>query len=186
MLSLTPSNPTASTRLIIVMGVSGSGKSTLAEKIAGHYGLLFLDADDFHSPESRARMASGVPLTDAMRAPWVQAIRDYLQARGGENCSCVLAFSGLRRAHRDQLRLAGLQTLFIFLHGNKDIIHQRMLDRTNHFMDPDLLDSQFDSLELPDQEPDIFPLDINALPEEQLQAVAEAINHLWPGLSQSN
>lgn len=158
--SVAISNPTAEARLIVVMGVAGCGKSSLAAALASQLGYTFLDADDFHSEESRARMASGLPLTDAMRAPWVQSLHDRLQQEAAAGRSCTLAFSGLRRAHREKIRAAGLKTLFLFLDGGKEVISDRLQRRTNHFMDPALLDSQFDSLEKPDAEADIVRLDI--------------------------
>src|SRR5690606_7935042 len=101
---LAPSNIHATTYLIVVMGVSGSGKSTLAHSLADYYGYCYLDGDDFHSESSRARMASGQPLTDEMRAPWVASICQHLQERARRHQHCLLAFSGLRKAHRNQLR----------------------------------------------------------------------------------
>lgn len=170
------SNPESPALLLIVMGVSGSGKSTIAHALAEHYGFRFFDADDFHSPESRAHMASGKPLTDIMRAPWVSALQSLLKEQGKQGYSCVLAFSGLKRAHRDQLREAGLKTLFIFLHGDKAIIHQRLVARTNHFMDPALLDSQFDSLELPLNETDVLTVAIDATPGQLLREITQKVD----------
>jgi gluconokinase len=158
--SVAISNPIADARLIVVMGVAGCGKSSLAAALASQLGFTFFDADDFHSEESRARMASGLPLTDAMRAPWVQSLHDRLKQEARDGNSCTLAFSGLRKAHRDIIRKAGLKTLFLFLDGSKEVISDRLHKRVNHFMDPGLLDSQFDSLEKPQEEPDIIRLDI--------------------------
>src|SRR6188768_14337 len=93
------SNPESFTNLIIVMGVSGSGKSSVATAIANHYQYCFLDADDFHSQENKRHMASGQPLTDEMRIPWVNSIKEYLQSANSEQKHCVLAFSGLRKQH---------------------------------------------------------------------------------------
>lgn len=154
------SNLHANTNLIVIMGVSGSGKSSIAHALASHYGYTFLDADDFHSDEARARMASGQPLTDEMRYPWVARICEHLQEADKRLDHSVLAFSGLRQAHRDMLRAAGLKTVFLFLHSNKDVIQQRIERRTGHFMAPKLLDSQFATLEAPAFEPDVFKMDV--------------------------
>lgn len=155
------SNPLATTNLIVIMGVSGSGKSSIAKALATHYGYTFLDADDFHSEEALARMASGLPLTDDMRYPWVGRICDHLQGASQRRDHSVLAFSGLRQAHRDMLRTAGLKTVFLFLHSDKDVIQQRIERRTGHFMAPKLLDSQFATLETPALETDVFKLDVS-------------------------
>jgi len=164
-------NPDASTNLIIVMGVSGSGKSSLAKALADHYGYDYLDGDDFHSQEARDRMAKGLPLTDAMRLPWVIRMREYFRDAARKHQHSTLAFSGLKRAHRDELRKAGLKTIFLFLHSDKDTIQTRVNKRAGHFMAPSLVDSQFESLEDPSHEVDVFQIDVNA-PLDQVLALA--------------
>lgn len=154
------SNPQATTNLIIVMGVSGSGKTTLAQALAAEYGYEFLDGDDFHSAESRALMAEGVPLTDDHRAPWVAAIKTYLQANASQQKHAVLAFSGLRHKHRDILRSAGLRTLVLHLTSDIHTIAERISQRKGHFMAPALLASQFDALEPPQGEMDVATIDV--------------------------
>lgn len=147
------------TNLIIVMGVSASGKSTIAHAIARHYNYCYLDADDFHSNENKRHMESGRPLTDEMRLPWVTSIRNRLQKAKNERAHCTLAFSGLRKQHRDELRKAGLNTIFIFLNGTKQLIQERINSRRDHFMSPNLVDSQFNALEDPSSEIDVFPVE---------------------------
>lgn len=124
----------ASPLAIVVMGVSGSGKTTIAQALAAHYRFRFLDADDYHSVAARAQMAAGQPLTDAMRLPWVEllsaTLRDCVQA--GE--SVVLAFSGLRSAHRQLLRNSGVPMRFVFLHAAPHVIAARLSTRAGHFM----------------------------------------------------
>lgn len=154
-------NPDADTNLIILMGVSGSGKSSLAKALADHYGYNYWDGDDFHSQEARDRMAKGEPLTDAMRLPWVIRMRDFFRSAALEQQHSTLAFSGLKRVHRDELRKAGLRTIFLFLHSDKDTIQTRVNKRAGHFMAPSLVDSQFDSLEDPSQESDVFTIEVN-------------------------
>lgn len=146
--------------LVIVMGVSGAGKSTVSKALAELCGYLYLDADDFHSAEARAHMAAGKPLTDAMRIPWVENICQHLRKLAVDDTHVVLAFSGLRKAHREPLRHCGYRAQFLFLDGDRDTIAARMQARTGHFMPTSLLDSQFDSLERPDGEPDVYALDI--------------------------
>ena len=171
--TLALSNPDASTNLIILMGVSGSGKSSLAKALADHYGYTYLDGDDFHSQEARDRMAKGQPLTDEMRLPWVARMCDFLRNAARSQQHATLAFSGLKHAHRNELRKAGLKTLFLFLDSDKGTIQNRVNERANHFMAPSLVDSQFDSLETPKQEADVFRIDVQASFEQVLtQAIA--------------
>ncbi|CCG39081.1 gluconokinase [Xanthomonas axonopodis pv. khayae] len=164
----------ASPLAIVVMGVSGSGKTTIAQALAAHYRFRFLDADDYHSVAARAQMAAGQPLTDAMRLPWVEllsaTLRDCVQA--GE--SVVLAFSGLRSAHRQLLRNSGVPMRFVFLHAAPHVIAARLSTRAGHFMPATLLDSQLQTLELPLDEADVVSVDVDAsVPAVVQDAIAQ-------------
>lgn len=156
-------------RVAVVMGVSGSGKTTLARALAAAWPATFLDADDFHSAEAKAHMAGGRALTDAMRQPWVERIVDELRRRVAAGERVSLAFSGLRRRHRDMLREAGLPLRFLFLHGERELIARRMRERSGHYMPVGLLDSQFAALEPPRGEGDVFALDIDVAPARMLE-----------------
>ena len=142
-------------RVAVVMGVSGSGKTTLARALAQAWPATFLDADDFHSQEAQAHMAAGRPLTDAMRAPWVERIAAELRRRVEAGERVALAFSGLRRAHRQRLREAGLPLRFLYLEGEPALVAERMRGRRGHYMPLSLLDSQYAALEAPEGEPDV-------------------------------
>ena len=172
----TISNPQADTYFIMVMGVSGSGKSTLAKALANIYGYQYLDGDDFHSVESRALMAQGIPLTDAHRAPWVASIKERLKANAKQQIHTILAFSGLKQKHRDILRSAGLRTLVLYLNGSKATIHERITKRTDHFMAPTLLDSQFASMEDPLNEADVHLVDISHTLDQITEAASKLID----------
>jgi gluconokinase len=121
-------------------------------------------------------MASGQPLTDEMRVPWVAALAGALRDHAGRGETVVLAFSGLRAAHRMQLRSgSGLRLLFLFLQGEPGLIAKRLSARAGHFMPPSLLDSQFEALQTPEGEPDVLPLDIAPPPEEMIADAIAAI-----------
>lgn len=152
---------TPAPQVVIVMGVSGSGKTTLARLLAEAWPGTFLDADDLHDDDARARMAAGLPLTDAMRDPWVARIAAELALRVAAGERVVLAFSGLRRRHRDRLRDTGLAPRFLFLQGDRALVATRMQARSGHYMPASLLDSQFDTLELPAGEADVATLAID-------------------------
>jgi len=162
-------------QVAVVMGVSGSGKTTLARALAGAWGASYLDADDFHSEEARAHMASGRALTDEMRQPWVERIVAELRRRVDAGERVALAFSGLRRRHRDMMREAGLPLRFLFLHGDRGLIAARMRARSGHYMPVSLLDSQFAALEPPQGEPDVHGIGIDAPPERILEQALDAL-----------
>lgn len=162
-------------RVAVVMGVSGSGKTTLARALAAAWEATFLDADDFHSAEAKALMASGQPLTDAMRQPWVERLAAELVRRVAAGERVTLAFSGLRRAHRQMLRQAGLPLRFLFLHGQADVIAGRMRARAGHYMPVSLLDSQFATLEEPRGEADVVRIAVDLAPDEQLRHALDAL-----------
>jgi gluconokinase len=147
--------------LVVCMGVSGSGKSTLARAMADALEWTFVDGDDLHGPQNRAHMAAGRPLTDAMREPWIDRMRGRLRSERSRGHNCVLAFSGLRRAHRQRFRELGFRTLFLHLDAGRDVIAQRMTDRTGHYMPVSLLDSQFADLQPVDREPDVVPVAVD-------------------------
>jgi gluconokinase len=155
--------PDQSKVALVVMGVSGAGKTTVAEILAGRLGWAQAEADDFHPPENVAKMESGTPLTDEDRRPWLVALREWINLAPG---SVVITCSALKRSYRDLLRTADADVRFLHLHGNPELIKDRMEDREGHFMPPALLESQLATLEeLEADEPGIV-INIDAEPAE--------------------
>jgi gluconokinase len=130
------------------MGVEGSGKTTVGKLLAHNFGWMFVDADDFHSASNKEKMSRGVPLDDADRAPWLQAIHDFVaeQVRTGQNV--VLACSALKQSYREQLQ-PGMNMKIVYLKGGFDLFYSRLQKRQAHFARESLLASQFASLEEP-------------------------------------
>ena len=60
------------------MGVSGIGKTTIGKLLSTRTGWKFEDADDYHSQENRPKMAAGIPLSDADRAPWLTILHERM------------------------------------------------------------------------------------------------------------
>ena len=156
---------------VVVMGVTGCGKTTVGRLVAQRLGAQFVDADDFHPPANVAKMRAGIPLDDADRRPWLDALNARLREAAARGESLVLACSALKAAYRERLRegIPGLR--FVHLEGARDLIAGRLAARSGHYMNPALLDSQFATLEPP---ADALQVDIGA-PPEQLAATACAL-----------
>ncbi len=133
---------------IVVMGVSGCGKSSVGEALAQRLSGQFIDGDDFHPAENKARMSKGIALTDTDRMPWLKRINEYMRASHPDDTLTVIACSSLRRLYRDVLT-DSTSVLFVHLVGDFDLIKKRSESRQGHFMRVDLLQSQFDTLEIP-------------------------------------
>jgi gluconokinase len=134
-----------STPLVCVMGVSASGKSTVGAALAAELGVPFADADALHSEGNRQKMASGVPLTDEDRRPWLDAVG--AQMHDARSTGLVMACSALRRAYRDRIRAVAPDVVFVHLNGSRELLADRIRERDDHFMPPALLDSQLATLE---------------------------------------
>jgi len=146
-------------RFFVVMGVSGCGKTTVGEALAAHLSCPFYDGDDFHPPQNVAKMAGGIPLNDADRAPWLAILAALIQEHLDRGETAVLASSALKKRYRDQLRVND-QVQFIYLDGDFDLIWGRMQDRQDHYMRAEMLQSQFEALEEPDEDEAIkVPID---------------------------
>jgi gluconokinase len=137
------------TRFFIVMGVSGSGKSSVGQALAEHLGWDFYDADDFHPPENVAKMANGIPLDDSDRAPWLASLNELISTALKANKPGVLACSALKERYRQQLMEGNTGVQIVYLKGSYDLVWSRMENRTDHYMKPHMLKSQFKTLEEP-------------------------------------
>lgn len=135
------------TKMIIVMGVSGCGKTTVGKELAAKLGLQFYDADDFHSQSSIEKMERGTPLTDPDRYPWLQLLSEKMEQWKTDG-SAVLACSALKEEYRTILS-SRTKVKWVYLSASFETIYDRMKKR-DHYMKPEMLQSQFDTLEIPD------------------------------------
>jgi len=150
------------------MGVSGSGKSTIGEPLARRLGWPFLDADEFHPPGNVAKMAAGVPLTDADRWPWLALLNAKLKSEK----NAVLACSALKQSYRDALAAGLADCRFVHLRGSIELIRARLAERQHRYMPASLLDSQFAALEPPAQ---AIRIDVAAPIERSVDAIVQAL-----------
>lgn len=170
--------------VIILMGVSGCGKSTIGKLLSNELNLPFYDADDFHPKRNVEKMRRGKSLNDDDRAPWLNLLSgkiiDWSRTGGA-----ILACSALKEKYRNQLCQKdgnGTQSrldedenrvLFIYLKGAKELIKNRLQNRIRHYMPADLLDSQFNDLEEPD---DALIIDIDQEPNAILNEILLKLN----------
>jgi gluconokinase len=135
--------------VILLMGVSGSGKTTVGHLLAAALQWQFHDADDLHPAANRKKMASGIPLTDADRLPWLSAVRNLVDERLARKVSAVIACSALKQSYRDAIVANPSRVRIVYLKGSPELIADRLAHRTGHFMPAHLLPSQFAALEEP-------------------------------------
>src|SRR4030095_7800634 len=158
--------------VIYIMGVSGSGKTTIGKKLSEKMKIPFFDADDFHSPANKEKMKEGRPLTDDDRAEWLISLNALAQKQM-KTTGVIIACSALKEKYRKVLSDGiTVPPVWIFLKGGYDLIRKRMESRTNHFMPPAMLSSQFDALEIPEE---CITFDVSKDPDEIVEAIISTI-----------
>jgi gluconokinase len=157
--------------ILLVMGVAGSGKTTIGRMLAERLGWVYLEADDFHSAANKEKMHRGIPLTDADRLPWLEAIHAELSAQNAKGNNVVLACSALRDEYR-KILMAGLGVKLIYLRGSQELIASRLRQRTHHFAGEAILDDQFAVLEEPQN---AVVVDVAASPEEIVEEILRKV-----------
>jgi gluconokinase len=160
------------TRIVLVTGVAGSGKTTIGMLLAHRLGWPYVEGDDFHPQANRERMARGVPLDEADRAPWLAALRARMEeVRAAGGCA-VFSCSALREEHREQLAGGCDDVLLVHLSGDYETIHGRALRRQGHWFDPALVSSQFEALEAPR---DALAIDVSEAPDAIVERIVQAL-----------
>ena len=120
--------------IIILIGVSGSGKTTIGGLLAKALGWPFYDGDDFHPRENIEKMASGIPLTDDDRSPWLERIRSLIEECRRTYADAVVACSALRRSYRIYLSRDVKDIRFVYLKGDFETVLDRIGKRSRHFL----------------------------------------------------
>ncbi|XP_043832233.1 probable gluconokinase isoform X1 [Dromiciops gliroides] len=180
-------------QVVLVMGVSGSGKSTVGSLLATELGWKFYDADDYHPEENRKKMGKGIPLNDQDRIPWLCNLHDILLRNVSSGQSVVLACSALKKMYRNILMrgesaatpksdgpgekegFPELKLLVVYLNGSFEVISGRLAKRKGHFMPPELLQSQFDTLEPPSAPENFLSLSVDRSVKEMIPFIVDNI-----------
>ncbi len=156
--------PQTADPVLVLMGVSGSGKSTVAGIIAGAMGWDLQEGDALHPPANVAKMASGQPLTDEDRWPWLDVVAGWIREHTENGLPGVITCSALKRSYRDVLR--GANVVFVHLAGSRAQIGERLTARLDHFMPPSLLDTQISTLEPIEPDEDAIVVDVGGSPTQ--------------------
>jgi gluconokinase len=159
--------------VVILMGVSGAGKTFIGKRLAAELHWSFYEGDDYHPQSNVAKMSRGMALTDADRAPWIDALHELIVELRAQDEAAILTCSALKRAYRDRLVGGRNGVRIVYLRGSYELIQQRLKDRRGHFMKADLLASQFEVLEAPDASEDVLTVDISQKPK----TIVETIKH---------
>jgi carbohydrate kinase (thermoresistant glucokinase family) len=153
--------------IIILTGVAGSGKTTLGKQLSLALHCPFYDGDDFHSPEARLKMSRGEALTDEDRQPWLQDLNRNMKKWNIQSPRTILGCSALKQKYRDFLS-RDVEITWVYLRGDKALIRKRLEERQGHYATALLLDSQFESLQEPDN---AIVLDISNSPERLVETL---------------
>jgi gluconokinase len=148
--------------IVIIMGTTGAGKTTIGTMLATQLNWQFADADTFHPPANIEKMSHGIPLTDADRAPWLEAMRKAILEWIAAGKNVVLACSALKRAYRGELRPSP-EVKIVYLKGDYALFAERIRHRHGHFAGEQILAGQFADLEEPD---DAITVDAAKSPDE--------------------
>jgi len=158
--------------IIVLMGVTASGKSTVGKLLARQIGWSFFEGDDFHSAGNIEKLRRGEPLNDEDRRPWLHAIREVIHEAIDRGENAVIACSALKTSYRSMLQIKG-QVSFVYLKAGIALIQERLENRVGHFMNPQLLQSQFDTLEEPKE---ALQVDAGSTPAEIVQAIRNGLS----------
>lgn len=157
--------------VILVMGVSGAGKTTVGRALAERLGFEYAEGDDYHPHTNVEKMEKGIPLDDADRAPWLQALASAIDTWIASNRRVVLSCSALKRDYRDQLIRLPDRMRLVYLRGQRSDLAPRLETRRGHFMPADLLDSQLTTLEPPDPDERPIVARIDRSPDEIVKGI---------------
>ncbi len=155
------------------MGVAGVGKTTIGKLLSEDLGWSFYEGDDFHPPANVEKMSRGTPLSDEDRWPWLAEIRNLIDGLIAQGQDAVLACSALKRSYRNRLQGDAAQVAFVYLKGDYGTVWERLSARPGHFMRAGMLESQFQTLEEPD---DAMTVEISQDPGAIVREIKSALS----------
>jgi ribose 5-phosphate isomerase A len=163
--------------ILVMMGVSGSGKSTIAEELSARLGWPFQEGDSLHPETNVAKMHAGIALTDADRLPWLERVAAWIDRQRKKKEPGIIACSALKRSYRQIIIGNRPQVRLVYLRGGRDVMAEHLAGRHGHFMPPELLRSQIDTLEEPDPSEDALTVDVGASAAQVADEIIRLLGH---------
>ena len=160
--------------IVILFGVSGAGKTTVGQLLAGELGWKFYEGDDFHSQANLDKMHAGLPLTDEDRQPWLESLRRLIERCPAAKENAVLTCSALKKSYRSYLRVSE-EVKFVYLRGSYELVVDQLQQRHGHFMNPELLRSQFATLEEPEAAEGVIAIQLGRSPRELVDEIKKKL-----------
>lgn len=167
----------------IIIGVSGSGKTTIGRLLAERLECDFLEGDRRHSASNIQKMAAQIPLTEADRQTWLDAIANDIHRAMTLNRETVITCSALKRTHRQRFVNFGPVQL-VWLKLPEPNLRRRLAQRKNHYMQANLLDSQLDAFDAIGSEEAIIAVDATQSPSDVLNQIWGQAVERYPQLKQ--
>jgi ribose 5-phosphate isomerase A len=161
--------------VLVVMGVSGVGKTTIAQELAVRLGWSFEEGDTFHPEVNVAKMHAGIPLTDADRQPWLEAVAAWIDGQRARKQPGIITCSALKRSYRTLIIGDRREVRLVYLRGSRDLIAERLAGRRGHFMPASLLQSQLDTLEEPSPDEDPLTVDVGPPPDQIAEEIIRSL-----------
>ncbi len=158
--------------VILILGPMGCGKTTIGEQLAAELGWPFYDADDYHPETNKQKMAEGTPLDDSDREPWLATLYGIIQTKLAADGNMILACSALKEKYRTMLGVDQRQVFSVFLRGSSALLEERISSRSHEYMAKALLQSQLDTLEIPENG---LTVDISGTPEHICRTIIDTL-----------
>ncbi len=161
--------------IIVLMGVSGCGKTTVGTKLASHLGWEYQEGDALHPQENILKMSDGMPLNDEDRKPWIARVTDWINSHCLAGRDGVISCSALKKSYRQTITSKQNDVYLVYLRGTRELLSRRLTQRRDHFMPPDLLDSQLDLLEEPSADERAIVVTIDRTPNDIVKSICDLL-----------
>ena len=165
----------------IIMGVAGLGKTLVGRLLAERLESDFLEGDWRHPLPNIDKMSSHQPLDNDDRQQWLLEIEEDIRRAITKHRETVLTCSALKASYRKQLTaLARVQ--LVWLDVPKAELQRRLLRRSNHYMRPEMLNSQLAAFEPIRPDENVITLDGRLLPAKIVDELLNQATWLFPDL----